>query len=181
MTFVYFDTSALIKRYVSEKGSARVVSLLRRHDLLSSAITPVEVMAALCRRKRNGELSDEDFAATLSRVHGERTRWELVELGGTVLSRAEEVIQGRLPMRALDAIHVASLVTFQVASGTRIPFVTGDDRRAGSCRTHRSGCCFGRPMRGKGWSGLAMQYRPETLFLFIAVARCLAGIYPFQF
>lgn len=129
MTFAYFDTSALIKRYVSEKGSARVVSLLRRHDLLSSAITPVEVMSALCRRKRNGELSDEDFAATLSRVQGERTRWELIELGRTVLSRAEEIAQGIVPMRSLDATHVASLVTFQAASGTRIPFVTGDDRQ----------------------------------------------------
>jgi uncharacterized protein len=129
VTFAYFDTSALIKRYVSEKGSARVVSLLRRHDLLSSAITPVEVMSALCRRKRNGELSNEDFAATLSRVHGERTRWELVELGRTVLSQAEEIVQGIVPMRSLDAIHVASLVTFQAESGTRIPFVTGDDRQ----------------------------------------------------
>ena len=129
MTFAYFDTSALIKRYVREKGSARVVSLLRRHDLLSSAITPVEVMSALCRRKRNGELSDEDFAVTLSRVQGERTRWELVELGPTVLSRAEEIVQGIVPMRSSEAIHVASLVTFQAASGTRIPFVTGDDRQ----------------------------------------------------
>jgi len=129
VTFAYFDTSALIKRYVSEKGSARVVSLLRRHYLLSSAITPVEVMSVLCRRKRNGELSDEDFAVTLSRVQGERTRWELVELGQTVLSRAEEIVQGIGPMRSLDAIHVASLVTFQAASGTRIPFVTGDDRQ----------------------------------------------------
>jgi uncharacterized protein len=127
VTFAYFDTSALIKRYVSERGSARVVSLLRRHDLLSSAITPAEVISALCRRKRNGELSEEDFVATLSRVHGERTRWELVELGWTVLSRAEEIVQGVVPMRSLDAIHVASLVTFQAASGTRIPFVTGDD------------------------------------------------------
>ena len=129
MTFAYFDTTALIKRYVSEKGSARVVSLLRRHDLLSSAITPVEVMSALCRRKRNGELSDKDFAATLGRVQGERIRWELVEVGQTVLSRAEEIVQGIVPIRSMDAIHVASLVTFQTASGTRIPFVTGDDRQ----------------------------------------------------
>jgi len=86
-------------------------------------------MSVLCSRKRNGELSDEDFAATLSRVQGERTRWELVELGRTVLSRAEEIVQGIVPMRSLDAIHVASLVTFQAASGIRIPFVTGDDRQ----------------------------------------------------
>jgi len=129
MTFAYFDTSALIKRYVSEKGSARVVSLLGRHDLLSSAITPIEVMSALCRRKRNGELSDEHFAVTVSRVQGERTRWELVELAETVLTRAEEIVQGIVPMRSLDAIHLASLMTFQAASATRIPFVTGDDRQ----------------------------------------------------
>lgn len=129
MTFAYFDTSALIKRYVRERGSTRVVSLLRRHDLLSSAITPVEVMSALSRKKHNGELSKEGFAATLSRLQGERTRWELVEVGGVVLSRAEEIVQGAVPVRALDAIHIASLTTFEAAAGIRIPFITGDGRQ----------------------------------------------------
>ena len=129
MTFAYFDTSALIKRYVRERGSSRVVSLLRRHDLLSSAITPVEIISALSRRKRDRDLSEEDFATTLSRVQSERIRWELVEVGTTVLSRAEEIVQGTLPMRTLDAIHVASLTTFQAAAGIRIPFVTSDGRQ----------------------------------------------------
>jgi len=129
VTFAYFDTSALIKRYVREPGSARVVSLLRRHDLLSSAITPVEIMSALGRRRRDRELSEEAFVATLSRVRSERTRWELVEVGETILSRAEEMVQGTVPMRALDAIHVASLIVFQAAAGIRIPFVTGDGRQ----------------------------------------------------
>ena len=129
MTFAYFDTSALVKRYVRERGSARVVSLLRRHDVLSSAITPVEILSALCRRKRDGELSEENFAATLSRVQSERIRWELVEVGETVLSRAEEIVQGTVPMRALVAIHVASLLAFQAASSIQISFVTGDARQ----------------------------------------------------
>ena len=129
MTFAYFDTSALIKRYVRERGSTRVVSLLRRHDLLSSAITPVEVMSALSRRRRDRELSEEDFAATASRVQSERIRWELVEVGETVLNRAEEIVQGTVPMRALDAVHVASLMAFQAASSIQIPFVTGDGRQ----------------------------------------------------
>ena len=129
MTFAYFDTSALVKRYVRERGSARVVSLLRRHDVLSSAITPVEILSAFWRRKRSGDLSDENFAATLSRVQSERIRWELVEVGGTVLSRAEEIVQGAVPMRALDAVHVASLLAFQAASSIQISFVTGDARQ----------------------------------------------------
>ena len=129
MTFAYFDTSALIKRYVRERGSTRVVSLMRRHELLSSAITPVEVMSALSRRRRERELSEEDFAATASRVQSERIRWELVEVGETVLNRAEEIVQGTVPMRALDAVHVASLMAFQAASSIQIPFVTGDGRQ----------------------------------------------------
>jgi uncharacterized protein len=129
VTFAYFDTSALVKRYVRERGSARVVSLLRRHDLLSSAITPVEVLSALCRKKREGDLSEENFSATLSRVQSDRIRWELIEIGGTVLSRAEEIVQETVPVRALDAIHVASLMTFHAASSIQIPFVTGDARQ----------------------------------------------------
>jgi predicted nucleic acid-binding protein len=103
--------------------------LLRRHDLLSSAITPVEVLSAVWRRKRNGEVSEENFSATLSRVQSDRIRWELVELGATVLGRAEEIVQGTVPMRALDAIHVASLMTFQSAAGIRVPLITGDSRQ----------------------------------------------------
>jgi predicted nucleic acid-binding protein len=129
VTFAYFDTSALIKRYVREQGSVRVASLLQRHDLLSSAITPVEVSSALCRRKSNGDLSEENFAATLSRIQSDRIRWELVEVGEPVLSRAEEIIQGTVPMRALDAVHVASLTIFQAAAGIRVPFITGDGRQ----------------------------------------------------
>ncbi len=34
-----------------------------------------------------------------------------------------------MPIRALDAIHVASLITFQSAAGIRVPFITGDGRQ----------------------------------------------------
>lgn len=129
MTFAYFDTSALLKRYVRERGSARVLSLMHGHDLLTSAITPVEILSALARRKRIGDLSTDSFSATLSRVSTERVRWELVEVTETVLSRAEEIVQGTVPMRTLDAIHVASLMMFQVGAAVRIPFVTADARQ----------------------------------------------------
>lgn len=129
MTFAYFDTSALVKRYVRERGSGRVMSLLGQHELLSSAITPVEVLSALSRKRRDGDLSEENFSVTLSRIQTERVRWELIEVSGVVLSRAEDIIQGTLPMRALDALHVASLITFQAAAGVQAPFITADGRQ----------------------------------------------------
>jgi hypothetical protein len=96
---------------------------------LSSAITPVEILSALSRKKREGELSAENFSAVLSRIESERRRWELVEVAELVLNRAQEIVQGAVPVRTLDSIHIASLVTFEAAAGMRIPFVTGDGRQ----------------------------------------------------
>jgi uncharacterized protein len=129
VSLAYFDSSALVKRYVREQGSAQVNSLISRHEVLSSAITPVEVLSALSRRKGSGDLAAHEFSTLLDRIQSERIRWELVEITSAVLSRAEEIIQGSLPMRALDAIHVASSVVFQAATSVRVPFVTGDARQ----------------------------------------------------
>jgi predicted nucleic acid-binding protein len=128
VTPAYFDTSVLVKNYVQEAGSARARELLRTHTFLSSSITPVELMSALMRRKSRRELQADDMPGILARVRDDRPYWKLVDVGIPVLGQAEEFIQ-RIQMRALDAIHVASLIIFQAASGTQIPFITGDGRQ----------------------------------------------------
>jgi len=133
-TWAYFDTSVLVKRYVIEPGWLRARALLRRHDFLSSAITPAELLSALSRRRRAGDVSQESYTLLLRRIQTDRARWELVEVGSTVLNRAEEIIQGNAPIQALDAIHVASLAIVQAASETRIPFITGDARQQEAAR-----------------------------------------------
>jgi predicted nucleic acid-binding protein len=126
MTPAYFDTSVLVKNYVREAGSPRAVELLRSYTFLSSAIAPVELMSALMRRKSRQELRASDMAAIFARVRHDRAYWKLVDVGVAVLSQAEEIVQ-TVQMRALDTIHVASLLTFQAASGMRVPFITADD------------------------------------------------------
>ena len=106
-----------------------MMALLHEHSLLTSAITPVEIASALVRRKRAGDLSEEDFLTTLRRVQNERVRWELVEAGEPVLTRAEEIVRGTVPVRTLDAIHVASLIAFQNSAAIQLPFVTADERQ----------------------------------------------------
>lgn len=130
----YFDTSALAKCYVDEPGSLRAKALLRRHDFLSSAITSVELISALCRRRRSGELSNETFTELIGRVREDRLRWELLEVSSAVLSLAEELIHGTMPIKTLDAIQVASLMTFQTAAAIQIPFVTADARQRDAAR-----------------------------------------------
>ena len=123
--WAYFDTSALVKRYVKEPGSDRVAALLRGHRFLSSAIAPVEATSAFRRRTVTGGLTQRDLTAILARMRRDRAYWELVEVTGLVLDRAEELIRGT-GLRTLDAIHVASALIFQGASGMAIPFVTAD-------------------------------------------------------
>lgn len=53
--------------------------------------------------------------------------WELVELGASILGRAEEVVQ-QVGAGTLDALHIASALAFQELSGLRVPFITADER-----------------------------------------------------
>ena len=128
MRFAYFDTSAVVKRYVFEPGALQARSLLRRHDFLSSAITPLEILSALGRRRRTGEISEKNFTAAIRRIGSDKRSWELIELTAVVLSRTEQIIP-QSSMRALDALHIASALAFQAAAGLRVPFVTGDHRQ----------------------------------------------------
>lgn len=126
--WAYFDTSVLLKRYIREAGSAQARVSLRRYRFLSSAITPVEAMSALCRRRTSGELAEKDFAVILSRMQRDRSYWELVAVTPLVLTNAEDLIR-TTQVKTLDALHLASIVAFQAMSGIRIPFITADVRQ----------------------------------------------------
>ena len=132
VAWTYFDTSALLKRYISEPGSAAVRRDLRRHRVLTSAITPAEVISVFLRRRREGDLSKAKFEALLRQLQSDRVHWELVEVSSMLLERAEAMIQGFIPIGLADAIQVASLITFQTVSGMRVPFVTADPRQRDS-------------------------------------------------
>lgn len=124
----YFDTSVVVKRYVCEPGGPEARRLLRRHRVLSSAILPVELASALCRRREAGDLAARDLEAILTQIERDRRAWELVEAARPVLERARRIVVDA-GMRTLDALHLASAVTLH-REGLRIPFVTADARQS---------------------------------------------------
>lgn len=121
----YFDTSVLLKRYVHERGSDHARSLVKRYRFISSAVAPVEAIAALSRRRASGALTDRVLRAILRRLRGDRLHWELVEVSPLVLDRAEGLVEAT-SLRTLDALHLASALTFRAATGIRVPFITAD-------------------------------------------------------
>jgi uncharacterized protein with PIN domain len=66
---VFFDTSALTKRYVEEEGSERVRDLCTSADALAVSVLVVpELISTLCRLVREGRLSSEDYRSLKSAV-----------------------------------------------------------------------------------------------------------------
>lgn len=129
MAWAYFDSSALIKRYVDEPGRREVLRLLRQNDCVTSAVLPVEVRSALRRRVSEGTLDEERIPVIWKRFTADRAFWIFVEVSSEVLAAAETLAAAH-PLRALDAIHVASAQLF----ASRIPpvapiFVSADDRQ----------------------------------------------------
>jgi predicted nucleic acid-binding protein len=127
--WTYFDTSALVKRYVDEAGRRAVLELLRRHECVTSAVLPVELRSGLRRRAADGSLEAAALPMILKRVAADRPYWTLVEVGTEVLAAAETLV-ATYPIRTLEAIHVASAQLF--AARLSIPaltFVSADRRQ----------------------------------------------------
>lgn len=112
MDYAYFDTSALIKRYVEELGRREVLALLRKNRCVISAVLPVEVRSALRRRVGEKTLDARRVASILKRFAADRPYWTLMEVSSDVLAAAES-LSGAHPLRALDSIHVASAKLFR--------------------------------------------------------------------
>src|SRR3954463_10281690 len=107
----YFDSSALVKRYIDEPGRREVLRLLRRHECVTSAVLPIELRSGLTRRVAEGSIDAARLPAILHHVAVDRAYWTLVEVGIDVLAGAEALVAAH-PVRTLDAIHVASAQLF---------------------------------------------------------------------
>jgi uncharacterized protein len=128
VSLAYFDTSALVKNYVREAGSSRARALLTSYEFLSSAITPIELQSAVQRRHRQREINQPNYKSIISRVAGDRSYWQLVEVVPQVLSKAEELVVSE-NVRTRDAIHIASAMIIQESFPTRLPFISADERQ----------------------------------------------------
>ncbi|MGH9408421.1 MAG: type II toxin-antitoxin system VapC family toxin [Vicinamibacterales bacterium] len=130
MDYAYFDTSALIKRYVEEAGRREVLGLLRTNHCVISAVLPVEVRSALRRRVGDTTLDVKRVPSILKRFAADRPYWTVIEVSSDVLVAAES-LSGAHPLRALDSIHVASARLFGDRTALQtFTFVSADARQA---------------------------------------------------
>ena len=129
----YFDASALVKRYVREKGSVRVRRLIAADTPATSRLSEIEVASALERRSREGAFSPAERDRALAALTIDLRAIVVVELTPDICARARTLLQ-RHPLRAGDAIQLASCLYLQEQLAEPIAMVGFDDRLTAAAR-----------------------------------------------
>lgn len=110
---VFFDTSALAKRYVEEKGSAQVHEICAEAQSLGvSVLVLPELISTLCRLVREGRLASEDYGRLKATLHTDFSDVDLCDLSQAAFDRSLLCLE-RYPLRALDALHVGSALAYE--------------------------------------------------------------------
>jgi predicted nucleic acid-binding protein len=131
----YLDSSALVKRYLSETGSAWVSTLCDPEagaTIVIAEITRVEVAAALAARHRaSGGLSQEERDRLFRLLVEHATnQYVLVPLAAPLIDMAMQLTQ-RHRLRGYDAVQLAAaLDANRAALAAELPaltFVSADD------------------------------------------------------
>ena len=131
---LYLDASALVKIYLPEPGSDELdAALTGRTDLMISDLGITEIISALARRRRDGNLRNE----VASRLHGrilddvEGGLYEVIPLVPSTHREAERLLLAleEKPLRAGDALHLA----MTISAGAR-SLITFDQRLAEAAR-----------------------------------------------
>ncbi|HEY9850096.1 MAG TPA: type II toxin-antitoxin system VapC family toxin [Leptolyngbyaceae cyanobacterium] len=131
----FLDTSALVKRYVAETGSDWIKSITdpaTGNDLVIAQITWVEILSALARRQREGSIAADDFDLILQDLRQDfNNQYQIIEVDQVLLEKAGELVI-KYPLRAYDAIQLASALqlqsNFAQMPNTQLIFVTADVR-----------------------------------------------------
>ncbi len=130
----FWDSSAVVPLLIGEPSTPAMRALLRRDvAMIVWSLTPVEVLSALWRRRRAGELDDVSATTAQAALVQLEPAWSRV-VDVTAVERRARRLLGVHPLRAADALQLSAAL---VASGERpdlLDFVTLDVRLADCAR-----------------------------------------------
>ena len=113
MTAFFFDSSALVKRYISEQGTAWVTSITHPtsgNSVYVARVTGVEVVSAITRTgRRGGPFALYAPVAISDFRHDFTNAYLVVELSPWLATRAMDIAEAHA-LRGYDAIQLASAV-----------------------------------------------------------------------
>jgi len=130
----FFDSSSLVKRYAKEVGTTWVFSLVRPsagNRLYLARITGAEIVTALTRKQRTGEISPAEMNKAIRRFEREYlNKFVLIEVTPVVVQSAMNLAKN-YPLRGYDAVQLAAALSAnqirQNAGASSLTFISADN------------------------------------------------------
>lgn len=126
---VYFDSSALAKRYIDEAGTAEVLAWCDlATELAFSVIAVPELASAFRRLLREGRLNEAQYMQLKGDLMADIADAIICDTTPQVVQKAIVALEA-FPLRAMDAIHVGAALTCDA-----VAFVSADVRQCAAAR-----------------------------------------------
>jgi len=132
---VYLDTSALVKLYVRERGSAQVWRRVNEAEAVATSVVAyAEARAAFARLLRERPAGAKRHRERVGQLDHDWGSYAVVELSAAVVRNAGDLAEGH-GLRGFDAIHLASALWLKSAQPAEVAFVAFDRRLAASAQS----------------------------------------------
>ena len=123
---IYLDSSALVKRYTEEVGTDFVKSILATNGLITtSKLTYPEILSALMRKVRSGEIEKKTFNGIVDKFDKDWDHILVLDFHNDLLPIVKTLIE-KHPLKAADAIHLSSALWLKLSSKVDVTFVASD-------------------------------------------------------
>ena len=124
----YLDASALVKRYVVERGSRETIALTAESEMIATSIvTRAEVAAALAKAARAGLVTEDRARSAQRSFAGDWPDLVRVPVTEALVERAETLAWDH-GLRGYDAVQLASALAWQESVGAEIVLATFDQQ-----------------------------------------------------
>ena len=121
----FFDTSALVKRYIQESGSILIDRTFdEANEILVSAVTRIETISAFRRLMGEKNISEADYKKVKSELDKDFEDFTILPVSQKTLNKAYQIVDTE-DLRTLDAIQLATVI---LASKNIDQLVVADQR-----------------------------------------------------
>jgi uncharacterized protein len=123
---IFFDASAVAKRYFQEIGSDRVNKLWNEPEILSSlAVLPCEITSALNRKRRERSLPRGAYQILKKQIEEDIGKIPLVPINTEIIEISLRLLD-IYPLKTLDSLYLAGALGVQAALKETVRFIAAD-------------------------------------------------------
>lgn len=121
---VFFDSSAFVKRYISETGTDIVLAWCdQATEIVLSGIALPEIISAFCRLQREAKITDTQYRQLKSLLLADIEDAAICDFTPAVLAQAISSLEKNV-LRGMDAIHIGSAAVLKADV-----FISADQRQ----------------------------------------------------